>query len=275
MTMLLKTEWLKIKNYMAFKILAIFFGAGVILTNYIVYAINKNIVHKSPTGQMILSSFNPYEFTKTWQTTSYTTGYLLILPAMLIIILLTNEYTYRTSRQNIIDGWSRSQFIEVKLQMALLAAVFTTVLVILTALGFGLTSGTSFSFSGFSHIGFFFLKALSYNMFAVFISVLVKKTGFAIGLYFIYLGAENLLSFMLDFASGNIKTTYGRDLGSMGDYLPLSSSDGLLTFPDNPMKAAAKSLMPADYTWVVAGFALLYLFLFMYWSRRRFMRADL
>ena len=42
----LRTEWLKIKNYMAFKILAVFFGIGVVLTNYIVYSINKNIVHK-------------------------------------------------------------------------------------------------------------------------------------------------------------------------------------------------------------------------------------
>ena len=260
---------------MAFKLLAVFFGIGVILTNYIVYSINKNIVHKSPTGQLILSSFNPYEFNNTWQTTSYATGYLLILPAMLIIILLTNEYTYRTSRQNVIDGWSRRQFIEVKLQMALIVAVFTTLLVMLTALGFGLTSGTMFSFHGFSHIGFFFLKALSYNMFAVLISVLIKKTGFAIGLYFIYLGAENLLSFLLDFASGNIKASSGTDLGSMGDYLPLNSSDGLLTFPDNPMKAATKSIMPTDYPWIVGLFALAYLLLFIFWSRKRFVRADL
>ena len=90
MLSLLKIEWLKIKHYTAFKVLSIFFVAGVILTNYIVFSVNKNIVSNiKPIG--LVSPFNPYSFENTWQTTSYATGFLLILPALLIIILITNE----------------------------------------------------------------------------------------------------------------------------------------------------------------------------------------
>ncbi len=270
---LLKIEWLKIKNYGAFKILAIFFAVGVILTNYIVFIINKNIVSNS-TGGMVLS-FNPYSFTNTWQTTSYATGFLLILPAMLIIMLITNEYAFRTNRQNIIDGWSRNEFISVKLVMALIIAIVSTILVFLTALGFGFASGTGFSLNSFSHVGFFFLKAVTYNMFAVLISVLIKKTGFAIGLFFIYLGAENFLSQILDVLSMKLKSDTSRDLGSIGDYLPMNAADGLLTFPDNPLKGLAKGALPTDYTWVVLGFAIAYLILFIWWSRKKYLKADL
>lgn len=105
---------------------------------------------------MLLSSYSPYNFDNTWQTTSYASGYLLLLPAMLIIILVTNEYTFRTNRQNVIDGWSREQFITVKLAIALIVAIVSTIIVILTAMGFGFTSNTNFSTSGFSHVGFFF-----------------------------------------------------------------------------------------------------------------------
>jgi ABC-2 type transport system permease protein len=270
---LLKIEWLKIKNYGAFKILSIFFVAGVVLANYVVFIVNKNIVSNTPGGSML--SFSPYNFNLTWQTTSYATGYLLILPAMIIIMLLTNEYTFKTNRQNIIDGWSRHEFITVKLILAFIIALISTILVFLTALGFGFASGTSFSFDGFSHVGYFFLKALSYNMFAVLISVLVKKTGFAIGLYFIYLAAENFISQMLDMWSVKMKLDKTIDLGSIGDYLPINAADGLLTFPDNPIKSMAKGTLPTDYTWVVLAFAITYLFLFIWWSRNKYLKADL
>jgi hypothetical protein len=271
---LLQIEWLKIKNYKAFIILISFFALGVVTTNYIVYSVNENIVGKINTAGLV-SKFNPYSFENTWQTTSYATGFLLILPALLIIILVTNEFTYRTNRQNILDGWSREQFITVKLLLAAILAVFTTLLVIITALGFALLSGSDFSLNSFSHVGYFFLKALSYNLLAVLISVWIRRTGFAIGLYFIYLGAENIISQLLDVWSLKLRRDGVADLGSMGDYLPMNASDGLLTFPDNPLKTLAKSNLPTDYTWLVITLALLYIFLFYWLSRRRILRSDL
>ncbi|MEQ1553332.1 MAG: ABC transporter permease [Ferruginibacter sp.] len=269
---LLKIEWLKIKNYGAFKIMAIFFAVGVVLANYIVFSVNKNVIGESEAG-MLLSSYSPYNFDNTWQTTSYASGYLLLLPAMLIIILVTNEYTFRTNRQNVIDGWSREQFITVKLAIALIVAIVSTIIVILTAMGFGFTSNTNFSTSGFSHVGFFFLKALTYNLFAVLISVLIKKTGFAIGVYFIYIGIENVLAQALDTFGKKITKTI--DLGTIGDYLPMNAADGLLTFPDNPIKGLIKNVLPTSYFWAVLGFTIFYILLFFWWSRKKYMTSDL
>lgn len=274
MQKLLKTEWLKLKHYNAFIVLSSFFALGVFTTNYIVFTVNKNIVGKINTAGLV-SSFNPYDFTRTWQTTSYATGWLLILPALLLIILVTNEFTYRTNRQNIIDGWSRQEFISVKIALAVITALATTLLVIITALVFGLFSGTSFSLNGFSHVGFFLLKALSYNLLAVLISVWIRRTGFAIGLYFIYLGAENIISQLLDVWSLKLRADNNIDLGSMGDYLPMNASDGLLTFPDNPLKSITKANLPTDYTWLVVIMAIVYVALFYYLSRRRIVNTDL
>jgi hypothetical protein len=223
----------------------------------------------------VMGSFNPYSFENTWQTTSYASGFLLILPALLIIILITNEYTYKTSRQNVIDGWSRQQFIEVKIVMALLVALISTLMVVFTALVFGFFSATDFSLNSFSHVAFFFLKALSYNMIAVLVSVLIKRTGFAIGLYFIYLGSENIISQLLDVWSMKIRKDHDIDLGSMGDYLPMNASDGLLTFPENNFKSLAQNVLPTDYTMLVLCLAITYLILFTYFSRRKFIKTDL
>jgi ABC-2 type transport system permease protein len=238
---LLKIEWLKLKSYKAFIILGLFFVVGVFAANYMVFLVNKNLINKSG-----LISFSPYSFENTWQSTSYATGYILLLPALLLILLFTNEYTFKTHRQNILDGLNRKQFIDVKLVMALLFAIVATVLVAITAMGFGFASGSPFSTHGIKFVGYFFLKALTYNLFAILISVLVKKTGFATGIFFIYLGAENFISQIADVLSMKLRADKGTDLGSVGDYFPMNAADGLLTFPDNVFKTVSKNFMPSD-----------------------------
>lgn len=273
MVELLKIEWLKLKNYTAFKVLAIFFALGVVAPNYIIYLINRDVVKDSPAGALI--AFSPYDFGATWHTTSYVVGCILLLPAMLLAILITNEYTYKTHRQNIIDGLTRQQFISVKLMLALIFAVVSTLLVFLTALVFGWISGTSFSFDKISNVGYFFLKALTYNFFAVLIAVWVRRTGFVIGLIFIYIGAENFVSQLLWALSFKIKTEQKIDLGNMGNYLPVNAADGLIEFPDNSIKSITQSTMPVDNTWLLLTLAVIYLLLFFWWSRRKFIKADL
>lgn len=273
MNNLLKIEWLKIKNYTAFKVMTIFFILGVFALNYIVFLINREVVNKVPGAGLV--PFSPYDFENTWQSTSYATGYILLLPSLLLLMLFTNEYTFKTHRQNIIDGLSRQQFISVKMMMAVIFAIASTLLVLLSALIFGLASGTSFSLHGIEFAGYFFLKAVSYNLIAILFSVLVKRTGFAIGIFFIYLGAENIISRLLDFLSLKIRTDSGTDLGYIGDYLPMNAADGLLEFPPHVIKTMSKSIMPSDYTWLVFVLAMVYLAIFYFWSRRKFIKADL
>lgn len=270
---LLKIEWLKIRKYTAFIVMTIFFVVGVVATNYIVYTVNKNIVSNVGPGNML--SFYPYEFPNTWQTTSYATGFILLIPSLLLIMLFTNEYTYKTHRQNIIDGLSRRQFISVKMMLALIFAAVATVLVFLTALLFGLASGSDFSLTGVEFVGYFFLKALSYNMIGLLISVLIKRTGFATGLFFLYLGGENFIAKLLDVWSIRIKSLSGNDVGSMGDYLPMNAADGLLTFPRNTIKTMSSGIFPTDYVWIIFSLAIAYLILFYWWTRRKFVTADL
>ena len=273
---LLKIEWLKVKSYGAFIVISLFFIVGIVASNYIVYSVKKNVIDKAdPTG--LLSSSSPYDFDSVWQTSSYVSGWLLLLPGLLLIMLITNEFSFRTHRQNIIDGWSREQFINVKIAMAVIVALVATLVVIITGLIFGFASGTSFSLTHFESVGFFFLKALSYNMIALLIGVLVRKTGFAIGLFFVYLWFENFASTMLEVLSYKLKEWYKFDAGNLGDYLPMNASDGLLHIPRTTIGDMAKKAaqMPHDYMYVSLAFAIVYLVLFFIWSKNRVITTDL
>ncbi len=273
---LLKIEWLKLKNYSAFIVLSLFFVVGILGSNYAVFYLKKNFIDKADPTKIIAGS-SPYDFYNTWQTTSYVSGFVLMLPALLMILLVTNEFSFKTHRQNIIDGWSRKNFIDVKIVMAVIAAVVSSILVFITAMIFGFASGSSFDISNVDNVGYFFLKALSFNMIALLFAVLVRKTGFAIGLFFIYLGVENILWGILVGLSMKYKMEYGFDIGYMGNYLPLNASDSLVHFPKNAVSDMAKNVnkLPTEYKYVSLTLVLVYLSIFYTWSRNRILKTDL
>ena len=275
MIKLLRIEWMKIKNYNAFIVISVFFALGVFAANYLAYAFKKNVIDPvDPTG--FLSADAPFGFPKVWQTVSYYSGLMLLLPGLLLLILITNEFTYKTHRQNIIDGISRIQFTQVKLLMGLLMAVASTILVFIAALifGFSITSGI-FSFRGVENIGYFFLKALTYNFIAILFGVLIRRTGFAIAVYFIYTVFENGLSMFLYFLAIKLKKDHAIDLGNLGNYLPMNAADGLLYSPFSSVTNMANKFLPADYTWLVILLSMVYLVLFYFWSEKKMIKSDL
>ena len=273
---LLNIEWLKLKNYRAFIVISLFFIVGIAASNYSVYSFKKNVIDKADTMGIVNSS-SPYDFNYVWQTTSYVSGCLLLLPGLILIMLVTNEFSFKTHRQNIIDGWSRRQFVDVKIAMAVIIALVSTLMVILTALVFGFASGTSFALENFESVGYFFLKALTYNMVALLIGILVRKTGFAIGLFFVYLWFENFVSTLLEVLSYKLKAVYQFDAGNFGDYLPMNAADGLLHIPRTNIGDMAKNAVngPHDYWYVSLGLALGYLVIYFIWSKNRMETTDL
>jgi ABC-2 type transport system permease protein len=271
---LLKTEWLKIKTYTGFILLASFFVVGVVVTNYIAFLFIKNVLNKVQAAKLLLSG-SPFDFDAVWKTVSYYSSFLLMLPALLVVILMTNEFNYKTHRQNIIDGWSRFEYLKVKLAMALIFAVASTLVVFFTALVFGAASGSAFSLNGFENVGYFLLKALTYNLVALLVALLTKRSGVAIAIFFIYTIFENGVSLLLFFLAVWLKDQKKIDVTNLGNYLPMNASDGLLTSPLEQFSGMARSIIPEDNNQLVLALALVYIVIFYFWSKRKIMRADL
>ncbi len=219
---LLKIEWLKVKNYRTFWILLVITIISIPAFNYVVYDVMDNSFPKI-NGKSLLGS--PFAFPEVWQTVSWNSSLLLLIPAVLIITLTTNEFTYKTHRQNVIDGWSRSQFLHVKLLQVLLLSIFITLVVFMTSWAFGrFGNKVPPEVSVFRNVrftGFFFAEMLSYSMIAFLIAMLVKRAGLAMGIFFIYMIIEQ-------FAVGILRNKY--KIKSV-DYLPQEVNDMLLPQP--------------------------------------------
>lgn len=96
---LLKLEWLKVKNYRAFWIFLALYIIGLFSINWIAYQFQGEI----KKNNVPLDIF-PYDFPAVYQTIAWVSSWLLYFPGMLMILVITNEYNYKTHRQNIIDG---------------------------------------------------------------------------------------------------------------------------------------------------------------------------
>ncbi len=226
MTTLIRTEWLKMKKYNAFWWIMGITALSYPGINYIFYMIYDNLVNQpSQAGQvakMIIG--NPFTFPEVWHTVAYSSSIFIFIPAVVIIMFISNEYTFKTHRQNIIDGWSRSQFVTSKLIDVLIISLIITLLFMAVALvtGFANQERLIRDTWGMSYyIGLFALQTFAQLSIAFLIGFLVRKAFIALGIFlFYFIIFEPIIVGLLK--------VYGHDNGR---FMPLEISDRIIPVP--------------------------------------------
>jgi hypothetical protein len=259
---LLKIEWLKVKNYKAFWIFTILYFFAILGINYTGYYVNEVTIENVPQTQVLLGT--PYAFPKVWQTVGWMSSWLLYFPGILFIMLLTNEFNFKTHRQNIIDGWTRKQFVSVKFLFAILFALAATLFNFLVALLFGsLTTGSSFSFQGMENVLYIFIQTVAYITFAMFLAILFRRSGAAIAVFFLYgLIFEYLITVLVNFKM---------DLSPVGYFLPLQVTDVMLPIPFG--NSVIYKGAPDVYILVIAS--IVYVCGYFFFALKKFTTEDL
>jgi ABC-type transport system involved in multi-copper enzyme maturation permease subunit len=212
MLQLARVEFLKIRRNPSFLLLAGIFVASVVGVNRVVAGV--------VTGNDELERIIKYPFPHAWASVAYVTSYLLVIPALVVIMHACAEYTYRTNRQNVIDGWGRGQYITAKLILVVALALAATLLVAATALLEGTIAGGEFSLEGSERVAYFFLHAVMYLGLALLLALVLKRSAVTIGVFVAYwLFTEN------------VAEKYLVKVDVAGQLLPLGSSEHLLELP--------------------------------------------
>ena len=259
---LLKIEWLKVKNYKAFWIFSILYSFAILGINYTGFYVNELAAQNMPASEILLGT--PYAFPKVWQTVGFMSSWLLYFPGILFIMLLTNEFNFKTHRQNIIDGWTRKEFVTVKFIFAILFSLVATFFNFLVALLFGMiTTGSHFSFAGVENIGYIFIQTVAYITFAMFLAVLLRRSGAAIAVFFLYgLIFEYLITTLLNFKM---------NLTPFGYFLPLQVTDVMLPIPfgNQIIYKGAPDL------WILVIASVVYICAYYFFALKKFTEEDL
>ena len=226
---LIQIEWLKIKKYPAFWAMLIIVLLTYPAANLMFYNVYLDITTQKGT-QMLAKMFlgNPFAFPETWHTVAYISSFFVILPSILVIMLVTNEYQYKTQRQNVIDGWTRRQFMASKLIDVFIVSAITTLLYALVAIAFSIYADTFDATKMWEqsyYIGLFFLQTFAQLSIAFLLGYLIKKAFIALGIFlFYYLIVENI-------ATGYIRMKAEKIGGDLGRYLPFEISDRMIVAP--------------------------------------------
>ncbi|CAN5287112.1 hypothetical protein BH20BAC1_BH20BAC1_15180 [soil metagenome] len=259
---LLRIEWLKVRHYKTFWIFLILYGFAMLGINYTGYYVTELTIQNLPESQILLGT--PYAFPRVWQTVGWMSSWLLYFPGILFIMLLTNEFNFKTHRQNIIDGWTRSEFITVKFVFAVIFSAAATILNILVALLFGsLATGSHFSLAGTENIVYIFIQTTAYITFALFLGIVFRRSGAAIAVFFLF----GLIFEYLIGAFINSKM----ELSPAGFFLPLQVTDVLLPIPFG--KTVIYNNAPADYILVAVSVA--YIAGYYFFALKKFNKDDL
>jgi len=256
---LLKLEWLKVKNYRAFWIFLALYVIALFSINWTAFQFQGEIKKNNVPVNIF-----PYDFPAVYQTIAWVSSWLLYFPGMLMILVITNEYNYKTHRQNIIDGLTRQQFVIAKILFGLVIALLTTLSCFLIALYFGSSYRSSFSFNGIEYIGYSFIQTLCYLFVAMILAVFMRRSGLAMAVFFLY-------GFVFEQLLGNLLDHKILSDGTLWYYFPLQASDTLIpiTFGSSIVYKNA----PTQTVLIIT--CLVYITLFVFLSLRKFKTDDL
>ena len=276
MIRLLKIELHKLRYNGAAKVISIIYFILITLIALIAsIEFNFGNIHFRLADQGI------FNFPYIWHFNTYIAAILKLFLAIVIVSMMSNEYSYRTLKQNLIDGLSKKEFVLSKFVTVLLFSFISTVFIFVVSLLLGLSfsdyNELAIIFSDMEYIGAYFIKLVAFFTFCLFLGVLVKRSAFALGFLLVCFIFEKILWGFLEFNLSRETTD------SIMQYFPLESMSNLIKEPFSRLGAvqsAANQLgenFTKDYDVNLFNvlIVLVWTGLFLYWSYAVLKKRDL
>lgn len=200
---LLKIEFKKIIPYTTFWVIT---GLVFALIPAVFYGIGQIEIQGAPFNMKKM-----FNFPSIWNNLTYLASWFNLLIGMIIVILVCNEFSFKTFRQHVIDGQSKSDFIVAKILLMVCFAAFSTLyLFIIGALfGFATTPGDAGLFENIHYLGVYFIQALGYMSIALLIATLIRSTALSIIIFMLSILIESIIQV---FVPGNIEKYFPMEI---------------------------------------------------------------
>jgi ABC-type transport system involved in multi-copper enzyme maturation permease subunit len=224
-----------------------------------------------------------FNFPYIWHFNTYVAGILKIFLAIVIVSMMSNEYSYRTLKQNLIDGLSKKEFVLSKfitvVGFALVSTLFVFILSLLLGLIFSDHTEAIVIFRDLEYLLAYFVKLVGFFSFCLFLGILVKRSAFALGFLIIWQIIEGIIYALLKwqvFKNTDIadKIINFFPLEAMADLIvePGSRLGGVRTILSQVGEEFSKSYAVNWYTIVIVS---VWAALFIFGSYKILKRRDL
>ena len=277
MKRLLQIEFIKLWNNRSSKFLILSYF--ILLTSIALIAAIKFDI--GPI-EFHLADQGIFNFPYIWHFNTYVTAIFKLFLAIVIVSMMSNEYSNKTIKQNLIDGLSKKEFIGSKFLTVLSFAGISTVFVFVVSMILGLIysdyTELSIIFSDLEFLLAFFVKLVAFFSFCLFLGILVKRSAFALGFLIIWAILEQIIFGILGW-----KFTSWDTANAIKDFFPLESMANLIKEPVtrlNAVQSVAKQVgetLELNYQvhWYEFLITLFWSALFVYWSYALLKKRDL
>jgi ABC-2 type transport system permease protein len=206
-----------------------------------------------------------YHFPDVWLNLVWFSGWLKIVLAIMVVISITNEFSYRTLRQNVIDGLSRLEFLTSKILTNILLSFMSVAMIFVIGLITGLIYTPEVELSSiFTDLEFFpayFLEIFFFLSYALMLGIFIQRSGLTIIVLLLTQMIESIITANLD--------DY---FPSIIPYFPMKSIWYLIEFP-LPRYAFQEIKDYLTFSTVLTVIA--WTLLFNYFSFLKLKRADI
>jgi ABC-2 type transport system permease protein len=206
-----------------------------------------------------------YHFPDVWLNLIWCGGWLKIVLGIMVVVSITNEYQYRTIRQNIIDGMSRAEFLLSKILVNVLLSLVSVIMIFVIGLVTGLIYSPEIEWQSIiTDLEFFpayFFEVFFFLSYALMLGILINRSGLTIILLMLSQMIELIITANIsDSAKGIIP------------YFPMKSIWYLIQFPFQ--RYAFMEIQ--DYVaWGTLSTVIFWTFLFNYFSYLKLKKADI
>ena len=231
MKRLLQIELIKLWNNRASKTLI--YGYFILLTGIALIAAIKFDI--GPI-KFHLAEQGIFNFPYIWHFNTFVAALLKIFLAIIIVSMMSNEYTYKTIKQNLIDGLSKKEFIASKFLTVVLFSIVSSVFVAVISLILGsiYSDYTEWGivFTDLRFLVAYFIKLLGFFSFCLFIGILVKRSAFALGFLILWQMFEGFTRGMIRW-----KLFDGETTDAIMGFFPLNAMFNVLKEPFSRLSA--------------------------------------
>ena len=240
---LLSIEFHKLKYNRASKVLSvIYFG---LLTSIALIAAIK---FEFGNFKLHLADAGIFNYPYIWHFNTYIAAILKFFLLLVIVSMMSNEYSYKTLKQNLIDGLSKKEFILSKFYTVIAFALISTIFVFVVSLILGLfySDYNEFSiiFSDLEYLLAFFIKLLGFFSFGLFLGILIKRSAFAVAGMLVWFIGESIFKGYLYWSFRGEKIP-GEKVDNIMQFLPLEAMSNLIKEPFSKLgaiRSAANSM---------------------------------
>lgn len=236
---LLAIEFHKIRFNKASRVLSIIYF-GLLTCIALIAAIKFDI---GPI-KFHLAEMGIFNFPYIWHFNTYMAAILKFFLLLVIVSMMSNEYSYKTLKQNLIDGLSKKEFILSKFYTVVAFAAISTLFVFVVSLVLGLMysdyNEIAIILSDLEYLLAFFIKLVGFFSFGLFLGIVVKRSAFAVGAMLVWLIGESMFKGYLFYALRNAENT-SEQVNNIMQFLPLEAMANLIKEPFSRL-GAVKSI---------------------------------